>query len=141
MGFLRNCCLLMMIGACFLTGCGGRGDRPKLGTVTGTVYMDGKPLPNVCIMFNPKGGGRTSIARANENGKYELMYLERTKGANIGTHSVVITTYNEDELEELKASTNKPVTEPIPDKYNTKTTLTETVKEGNNVIDFKLESK
>lgn len=141
MASLRHLCLFWLIGACFLAGCRGRSDRPKLGSVTGTVFMDDKPLPEVWVMFNPTGGGRTSTARTDKDGKYELMYLEGVKGANIGTHKVVVMTYHEDEIEEMKINTGKPVKEPIPAKYNSKTTLTEEVKEGNNVIDIHLESK
>lgn len=141
MARLLNTLLLGMISACFLTGCGNRGDRPTLGTVTGTVFMDDNPLPEVWIMFNPTGGGRTSTARTNKDGQYELMYLERTKGANLGKHNVIIMTYHEDEIEEMKVNTGKPVKEPIPPQYNSKTTLTAEVKEGKNVIDFHLESK
>lgn len=140
MGTLRNRLLLCVAGACLLAGCGGRDDRPKLGTVTGTVFMDEKPLPEVWVMFSPSVG-RTSTARTDKDGKYELMYLEGSKGANLGTHKVVIMTYHEDEIEEMKINTGKPVKDPIPAKYNSKTTLTETVKEGKNVIDFHLESK
>ena len=102
--------------------------------------MDDKPLPDTWIMFNP-ASGRTSLARTNNDGEYELMYLEGVKGANIGSHKVVITAYNEDEIEEMKAGSNEPVKEPIPAKYNSRTTLTEEVKEGKNVIDFHLDSK
>lgn len=141
MRVLRNSGLIGAVAACFLMGCGGRGDRPDLGAVTGTVSMDGKPLPNVWVMFNPTAGGRTSIARTNEEGVYELMYLEGAKGANIGTHKVVIMTYHEDEIEEMKLNTGKSVEDPILPKYNSQTTLTEEVKEGENVIDFYLESE
>lgn len=141
MGPLRTCCLLWMIGTCFLLGCGRRSDRPDLGTVIGTVFMDEKPLPDVWVMFNPTGGGRTSMARTNKEGKYEMLYLDGVKGANLGSHNVVIVTYNEDEIEELKVNSGKPVKEPIPSKYNSKTTLTASVKGGENVIDFRLDSK
>jgi hypothetical protein len=90
-----------MVGAAFLTGCGGSSDQPELGTVTGTVYMDDKPLPNVWVMFSPTTTGRTSMARTDENGEYELLYLEGTEGANIGTHKVVVMTYHEDEILEM----------------------------------------
>jgi hypothetical protein len=129
-----------MVGACFLAGCSGRSDRPQLGTVTGTVYLDEQPLPNVWVMFIPTGG-RTSIGRTDKDGKYSLQYLERVNGANIGSHKVMIQTYNEDEVEEMKANTKGPVKDPIPAKYNSDTTLNEQVKAGKNVIDFKLESK
>lgn len=140
MRFLQKNILFWIVGACLLAGCGGRGDRPSLGTVSGTVFMDEQPLPNVWVMFSPTQG-RTSMGRTNEQGVYELQYLERVKGANIGSHKVAVMTYNEDELEEMKAAANGPVKEPIPAKYNSKTTLTEEVKEGKNVIDIQLESK
>jgi hypothetical protein len=130
-----------MIGVCFLAGCGGRTDRPTLGTVTGTVFMDEKPLPDVWVMFNPTAGGRTSMARTNKAGQYELLYLEGVKGANIGSHKVAIMTYNEDEFEEMKAASNGPVKEPIPRNYNSQTTLTAEVNSGKNNIDFHLDSK
>lgn len=126
-----------MIAACFLAGCGGNSDRPKLGTVTGTVSMDDKPYPNVWVLFNPTTGGRTSMGRTNDEGVYELLYLEGTKGANIGPHKVVIMAYHEDEIEEARIN-NEPIEEPIPAKYNAQTTLTADVKEGSNVIDFPL---
>lgn len=140
MGSLRNYCLLGMMGACFLAGCGSRGDRPQLGKVTGTVYLDDKPLPNVLVMFSPTSG-RTSVGRTNEKGQYDLSYLEGTKGANLGSHRVMIQAYGEDELQELRGASEKPVEEPIPAKYNLKSTLKEEVKQGKNVIDFRLESK
>lgn len=137
----RSLLFFSIIGTSLLMGCGGSGDRPKLATVTGTVFMDEKQVPNIWVMFNPTGGGRTSVARTNNDGLYELQYLEKVKGANIGSHKVVIMSYNDDELEEMRAATNKAVKEPIPSKYNSKSTLTEEVKAGKNVIDFHLESK
>lgn len=135
----RYGCLLLMIGAGLFAGCGST-DRPELGSVTGTVTMDGQPLPNVWVMFNPTTGGRTSIARTNEQGEYKMMYLEGTPGVNIGSHQVVIVTYNEDEVEEMRANTGSPVKDPIPAKYNTQTTLTAEVTDGKHVIDFPLSS-
>lgn len=137
----RSRCLTWFIGAWFLAGCSGRSDRPQLGTVTGVVYMDEKPLPDVWVLFNPTGNGRTSTARTSKEGQYELMYLEGAKGANLGSHNVVIMTYHEDEIEEMKANTGKPVKDPILPKYNSRTTLTAEVKEGKNHFDFHLESK
>jgi hypothetical protein len=125
--------------AFLLAGCGGAGDRPELGTVSGTVTMDDEPLADVWVMFNPTQG-RTSMARTDKSGKYELMYLEGAEGANLGTHKVVIVTFNEDEAEELRSATGEPIKEPIPATYNTQTTLTAEVKEGENVIDFPLKS-
>jgi hypothetical protein len=140
MGSFRNG-IVCLVAVSILTGCGGSSDRPELATVTGTVYMDDKPLPHVWVLFNPTTGGRTSMARTDESGKYKLMYLEGAEGANIGTHNVVIMTYHEDEIEEIKLNTGQPVKDPIPARYNVQSTLTEEVKQGENVIDFRLESK
>jgi hypothetical protein len=136
---LRNCLLMGLAAACLLAGC-GKGDRPELGYVSGKVTMDDKPMADVWVMFNPQGGGRTSIGRTDQDGEYELMYLEGAKGANFGTHKVVIVTFNEDEAEEMRSSTGEPIKEPIPAQYNTQTTLTAEVKEGDQVIDFALKS-
>ncbi|MCA9012217.1 MAG: hypothetical protein KDB01_20835 [Planctomycetaceae bacterium] len=140
MNSFRNVSIFWFVGSCLLAGCGGAGDRPELGTVTGVVTMDDKPLPNVWVMFIPSSG-RTSIARTDENGAYDLKYLEGANGAKIDSHTVSIATYHEDEIEELRYNSQEPVTEPIPAKYNSKTTLKADVVAGANVIDFKLESK
>jgi len=135
----RNRWLLALVAACLLAGC-GKGDRPELGYVSGKVTMDDKPMADVWVMFNPQGGGRTSIGRTNQDGEYELMYLEGAPGANFGTHKVVIVTFNEDEAEEMRSETGEPIKEPIPAKYNTQTTLTAEVKEGDQEINFPLTS-
>ena len=120
----------------FTTGCGRPAGQPDLGTVTGIVKLDGKPLPKVNVMFGPVSG-RPSVGVTNAEGKYELSYLDRTKGAKVGSHIVSITTWylEEDSPEAL----NTP--EKIPNIYNTKTTLKAEVKPGKNEINFDLNSK
>lgn len=139
MNSLRSRGFVWIVAACCVSGCGSD-DRPQLGTVTGTVTMDDKPLGDVWVMFNPQGGGRTSMGRTNQNGEYELMYLEGSPGANLGTHKVVIMAFNEDEAEEMRSETGEPIKEPIPAQYNTQTTLTAEVTEGDQVKDFSLKS-
>jgi hypothetical protein len=51
----------------FLVGCGSSG--PPSGTVTGTVTMGGKPVSEVSVFFDTKGG--TGTGRTNEEGKYQ----------------------------------------------------------------------
>mgnify|MGYP003662987241 CR=1 FL=1 len=133
--FLRETFLLCTL---FLTivGCGGQaGDQPDLGSVTGTVTLDEKPLAGVVVVFSPEKG-RSSVGTTDSDGKYELIYVGDTKGANIGTHKISITTALGETADEGAA----PVKETIPAKYNTQTTLTEEVKAGDNVIDLKLTS-
>ncbi|WP_417380172.1 hypothetical protein [Gimesia sp.] len=118
-------------------GCGGGGgsDQPDLGTVTGVVTMDGQPLANVVVTFSPENG-RPSIARTDESGNYELGYTAEAKGAVIGKHSVSIATPQEN-----PTPPGEVYKDPVPSKYNTKTTLSADVKAGANNFDFQLESK
>lgn len=74
-----------------LIGCGGPGDRPELGTVSGTVTDGGEPLPNAWIEFEPEKG-RLSAGRTDEEGAYSLQYTYDTEGAVVGRHTVKIGT-------------------------------------------------
>ena len=71
-----------------VAGC-GNGDRPPLGTVTGTVTLSGEPLKNVEITFSPDIG-RPSYGKTNGEGRYELDYINDTKGAKVGKHTISI---------------------------------------------------
>lgn len=114
-------------------------DQPDLGTVTGTVTMDEKPLAGVMVVFSPEEG-RSSMGTTDDAGKYELVYVGDTKGAKIGTHKISIATAQSDSSEEEGGAGAAPFKETIPAKYNTKSTLTEEVKAGENVFDFQLTS-
>ena len=78
--------ILICIGLFFVSGCGS--DLPPIGSLTGTLMLDGKPYANGSLMFTPTGGGRPSVAATDENGKFEAMYNADTEGALIGTHTV-----------------------------------------------------
>jgi len=117
-------------------GC-GRGDIPELAPVTGTVTLDGVPFPNAIVYFHTQKekGGRPAAGTTDAEGKYELVYLEGVKGAHIGMNKVEIVTEWPD------GEPGEGETEKIPEKYNTKTTLTAEVKDERNVFDFNLESE
>ena len=148
----------IVLPAVLLVGCGG----PSLGTVTGTVTIDGKPAPNVTVTFVPEAGGRASTGVTDSEGKYELLYSV-DKGALIGKHKVALQTNREaqgeagvdedmesdsDDYEKLASGETNMYKqdeanwkEPIPAKYNTETTLSVEVKSGANVHDFAIETK
>ena len=135
-----NGILLFNLMCVIAAGCGGgSSDQPDLGSVTGSVVIDEKPLPNAMVVFSPENG-RSSMGITDSDGNYELIYVGETKGAKIGPHTISITTVQEDNSEESgeAAATFK---EAIPAKYNTKSTLAEEVKAGDNVFDFALTSK
>ena len=136
--FLLFCALCLP-----LVGCGGAPtDQPDLGTVTGTVTMNGQPLTDVMVVFSPENG-RSSMGVTDAEGNYELEYVGDTKGAKIGQHKVSITTAQTDSASEESGGeeSGAPVKETIPPMYNSKTTLTEEVKPGENIINFTLSTE
>ena len=146
------CCLVCLA----VPGCGPGG--PELGTVTGKVTLDGKPVTNGLVTFTPEAKGGASIGKTDANGQYELLYLDR-KGALLGQHKITVTTLQEaatttgmrsDSPEYAKqaasaanqsAYNSAKVVEPIPARYNTNTELVKEVKSGSNVIDLELKSE
>ena len=116
------------------TGCGTSG--PELGSVSGTVTLDGVPLSGVLVVFNP-GNSRPSEGLTDANGYYELRYTREQSGAIVGQHKVLITpqvTVDQDGNETVGDQKTIPV------KYNTETTLSEEVKSGSNIFNFDLQS-
>jgi len=130
---------LLAIAACLtlLVGCGG----PVFYPVSGTVTLDGKPLPDATIVFQPqdKTKGHTSTGYTNTDGKYVLEYTERTAGTTECDYKVCITTYVNKEY----GSDEEPIPvipERVPAKYNVETTLVAKVTPEQVVFDFDLDS-
>jgi len=119
-------CLTLLV----LSGC-GQSDRPPLGTVHGTVTLDGKPLAGASLVFEPVERGRASTAVTDADGRYELIYIRQDKGAKVGAHRVRITAANPDSAK----------AELLPLRYNAQSVLKAEVKPGDNCIDFPLTSK
>jgi len=110
-------------------GCSG---NTKSSPVSGAVTMDGEPLANAMVSFQPIGkelnSGPGSTGKTNDRGEYALEVVGGGNGAVEGLHKVMI------------RSGDAKVT--IPAKYNVKTELRYEVKPGNNAnVDFKLTSK
>ena len=132
----RPIVFLVLCLACLLTvGC--RDSGPQLGTVSGTITLEGEPLPNAKVLFQPGPGGSPSEGRTDSNGKYELQYGIDKPGALVGEHVVRITTY---QLERETADGPLILTkESVPAKYNEQSELTREVKPGHNELNFELE--
>ena len=57
----------------FVTVCGASG--PQLGAVTGTVRLDGKPVPGAVVTFISKEpDGTSSDGKTDASGKYRLEF-------------------------------------------------------------------
>jgi hypothetical protein len=105
-------------------GCNDAGDRPDLGLVQGIVTIDGKPLPQCSVYFDPEGA-KSSTGFTDAQGRYELRYIRDVRGAAVGEHQVRIID-----------GTGK---QRVPKNYGEKAILTATVKSGANEINFPLE--
>jgi hypothetical protein len=121
----------------FLTGC-GNGNLPEMGTVSGIVTLDGKPVKDAVVRFQPSNG-RGSRAKTDADGVYELGYVGSGEGALIGDHHVTITTQWMDEDRKTHKIVSHPET--LPARYNSKSDLNRTVVAGHNEINFELTSK
>ncbi|MDQ3331678.1 MAG: carboxypeptidase-like regulatory domain-containing protein [Planctomycetota bacterium] len=122
----------MLIGAAaavfFAAGCGS---EVELGGVDGRVTMDGQPLPDALVRFNPEQGGRPAQGITDADGRYTLDYSANSEGALVGVAKVMITT----------GSLEAPDREPVPKRYNLQSELRADVQSGNNTFDFDLQSK
>jgi hypothetical protein len=120
--------LLVAILALLVLGCGRGG--PKTARASGTVTMDGKPLPKIGVTFLPTKKGPIATGNTNENGEFTLTTVRKGDGAPIGNHKVTI-----------GASEEGQKLPPIAGRYGSPhtTNLTAEVKAGEkNVFTFDL---
>ena len=122
--------LVVLLAVVLAVGC-SKSDRPPLGTVSGAVTLDGRPLADALVLFTPDGPGRTSQGITDADGLYSLVYLRDIVGANVGRHAVRITTARDD----------NGGRELLPPRYHAKSELQVEVLPGSNRFDFPLTSK
>jgi hypothetical protein len=119
---------VVLLAVAMAAGC-GPGRPPPLGEVEGRVVLDGEPLANARIVFQPLPAGRASQGMTEASGRYRLVYLRELPGAMVGRHEVRITTGDE----------TVPA-ERLPDRYHAATVLQADVVRGPNRIDFDLQA-
>lgn len=129
-----------------LAGCSGPpDDQPDLGSVSGTVTLDGEPLAEATISFQPQGSGRPSYAVTDSEGYYEMQYTGDAGGAKIGKHLVSISTYQEGDPGAPDPEGQETRPERVPARYNINAAdneeMTVEVTAGSNTIDFSLSSE
>ena len=120
--------LLIVFGASVMSiaGCGQTG--PQVAPVTGRITLDGQPLQNADVLFQPAGSKPPSAGRADANGHYELAYKRGVMGGTVGSNTVQITISSD-------VVANPPN---IPARYNTESELSKEVKSGQNEFNFDL---
>ena len=133
--------------ALVVAGCGGGVDRTPVAKVTCTVTVNGDPLPHGVITFTPdrEAGtkGRPSSGGIKDGKVESLTCYKKGDGAIVGKHKVSIIASKPTSGASVSghpssnaasgAAVSKPGSgpkQPIPAKYNTKTTLTATVEAG-----------
>ncbi|WP_144972051.1 carboxypeptidase-like regulatory domain-containing protein [Bremerella volcania] len=127
-----NCAILFCLMS--LVGCQGGNEG-----VTGTVSLDGKPLPKAEVVFTPTEGGRPATATTDASGKYDLLYTINQKGAPAGEYVVRIRTATTTTGEDGRDIQSPEL---VPAKYNQQSELVVEVKEGAaNQFDFDLKSE
>jgi hypothetical protein len=98
----------------------------KLGTVEGTVTLNGEPLAGAKVTFTPDEG-RPATGVTNQEGRYRLTTKKANDGAAVGRHRISISLVDDNTKQER-----------IPARFNQQTALEAKVEEGQNVMDFDL---
>ena len=125
--WLVGCLLVLTLG------CGSR----KFAPVSGKVTLNGLPLANALVAFNPippEGSGQAgpgSIGTTDADGVFTLRVNSDQSGALVGKHRVGITA----QVPAGDTDTRQPrrrgaATKPLPRRYNEETTLTFDVPPG-----------
>jgi hypothetical protein len=133
--------VLLFFGLVLVLGCEG---SAKVAAVSGIVTLNGKPLPNAAVSFQPIGEtlnpGPGSTGLTNDRGEYTLQVTGGGKGAMVGRHRVEISCL---EAEGKNKPQEDPRTKPrerVPLEYNLRSKLTFEVKPGKNTANFDLTS-
>jgi hypothetical protein len=124
----------------------GCGSSSKVVPVSGVVTLDGKPLPNAHIVFQPEAGkgtvnaGTGSYGSTGPDGKYTLKASDSDQtGAVVGTHRVEIDFKTESDDRDPKL---RPPPKHLPPKYNRQSELQFKVeRSGTSTANFDLKSQ
>ncbi|HVT30599.1 MAG TPA: carboxypeptidase-like regulatory domain-containing protein, partial [Lacipirellulaceae bacterium] len=114
---------LLLLGLLF-DGC--RKSGPELAPVSGHVTLNGQPLENADIVFQPDNGKSPAVARTDAEGRYELAYKRGVVGCPVGQNTVRIRVSKE-------VVRNPPH---IAARFNSKSELHREIKAGQNNFDF-----
>lgn len=140
---------LLVSSLALLAGCTGVSadySNLDLASVSGTVTLDGQPLPNAYVVF--EADDKTfSFGSTDANGQYTLQFNSQRAGTTPGSKVVRITSngaagevYEQDPDGVTEEGTSSASAEKIPAKYNTKSELKATIESGSNTFDFELKT-
>jgi hypothetical protein len=133
--FLLACLALLAVDGC----------TKKLPSVSGHVTLDGRPLSNAVVLFDPAESGKTnpgpgSSGKTNERGEFTLKQNNNgVNGAVPGKHHVTISAL-EGPPPAPSEDSGKPRKDRIPAKYRD-SLFFDVPADGTTAADFDLKSK
>jgi hypothetical protein len=134
---------LVLLTTLAVGGCGSDSSAPddlsQRFPVSGTVTLNGTPLAEGTIEFDPAAETKgPTVTGAIRQGKFTI---ERPQGPAAGKYKVKISGIPPVKIKENEqpGGTPKPLTDPVPAKYNTESTLeTDIPAGGSSTLDFPL---
>jgi hypothetical protein len=139
-------CALFVALAVVVAGCGS--EAYPTAPVSGRVTLDGQPLANAALTFQPIPTADSSIPGpgsggvTDADGHYTLSVVgTSSRGAVVGKHKVRITMFQKDEADDDRP--RKAVKSLVPLRYNSKDTplAFDVPAGGSQAADFHLTSK
>lgn len=127
------------VASIMVVGCGAN-SGPPVGAVTGTITLNGQPVPHANITFVPEGKGSPSYGGTDEHGVYRLMFNQKRAGAELGKHNVLVQN-REPETDDSGNRILSGLPVAIPAKYQQPGSLTAEVRPGSNEVNFTLEAQ
>jgi len=125
-----------------LTGCSE--EKFPLVPVSGRVTLDGEPLPDARVAFEPIAAegesmaGPGSYATTDSQGRYSLKTLDGRTGAVVRKHRIKIGTH---QAPATRAGTEMPkINEKVPESFNRDTTF-DVPEGGTQSADFRISTK
>jgi len=78
----------LALGILAPAGCGPK--KPVTAPVAGRVLLDGKPVAEAAVLFQPVDGGVPARGGTDAEGRFGLSTFARDDGALVGRHRVVV---------------------------------------------------
>ncbi|MEZ6060071.1 MAG: hypothetical protein R3C19_06900 [Planctomycetaceae bacterium] len=136
--------LAFALAAFFVIGCG---ESRKSASVTGKVTLNGAPVSDVVVLFQPAGAvgsketdlGMGSYGKTDRDGNFTMLFSDNdSEGAMIGEHSVTIQELTPEGQEDNDAGgIGEETSSRIPQQWGN-ASKRYSVKEGDNEANFEL---
>lgn len=140
--------LLLLPLIAFIAGCGDgreRSTNPPRARVTGKITLDGAPVPAGVIEFIPLGRGQLQAQGiVRDDGTF---VIDKTGGPSAGEYKVEIRCFRKTgrRVQSMSSSDGSGMIDEqapvIPARYHSPTILLQAITNGDNVLEFALESK